>query len=220
MTYSNKKTKKTATVMGVLLGLAGIFNHGLFEILQGNNPTNGFFIEAIGEAQRFWTHGTEAAFTVIPSFLITGILVVLVGLVIIIWSLKYLRVKNGVMIFLSLLILLTLVGGGIGHILLFVPTCAFATQIDRSLDFWKQEIPEKVRNTLSGLWIYGLIATVVTWLILLELGIFGYFPGQDNPDAILSIVYVFLFSSVFFACITFVFAIAGDLEARRVKSKK
>jgi hypothetical protein len=44
---------------------SGIINHGLFEILQGNNSTNGFFIEAIGDANRFWVHGTEAAFTIL-----------------------------------------------------------------------------------------------------------------------------------------------------------
>ncbi len=216
MTYFNRKTRITTSVIGVLLGLAGIFNHGLFEILQGNQPTNGFYIDAIGEAHRFWIHGTEAAITVVHNFLITGILAVMVGLVIIVWSLKYLQKKNGATVFLALLILLTLVGGGVGHILLFVPTFAFATQINRSLDFWKQEIPERRRNILSKLWIYALIATSASWLILMELGIFGYFPGISNPDAILSVVYVFLFSSVFFASITFVCAFAGDLQERKL----
>ena len=216
MTYINKKTRITTSVIGVLLGLAGIFNHGLFEILQGNHSTNGFFIDAIGETHRFWIHGTEAAITVIHNFLVTGILAVLVSLVIIVWSLKFLQVKNGVKVFLALLILLTLVGGGVGHILLFVPTWAFATQINRSLDFWKQEIPERRRNILSKLWIYGLIATSITWLILMELGVFGYFPGISSPDAILNVVYVFLFSSVFFASITYVCAIAGDIQEHKV----
>ena len=215
MTYFNRKTRITTSVIGVLLGLAGIFNHGLFEILQGNQPTNGFYIDAIGEAHRFWIHGTEAAITVVRNFLITGILAVLVGLVIIVWSLRYLQKKNGVTIFLALLILLTLVGGGIGHIVLFVPTFAFARQINRSLDFWQQELPERLRKKLSALWIYGLITTSFAWLILMELGIFGYFPGISNPDAILNVVYVFLFSSVFFASITFICAFAGDIKERK-----
>ena len=54
MNYYNHKARATAATLGVLLGLSGIGNHGIFEIMQGNKPTNGLFIEAIGEAHRFW----------------------------------------------------------------------------------------------------------------------------------------------------------------------
>ena len=215
MTYLNKKTRITASAIGVLLGLSGIFNHGLFEILQGNTPTNGFYIEAIGENHRYWLYGTEGAFTVIHNFLITGISAVLVGLAIVFWSLKYIHLKHGATVFLSLLILLTLVGGGIGHIILFLPTWAFATRINKSPDWWKKIISVRLRKKLSAIWIYFLPATLISWLIVMELGIFGYFPGQGNPDTILNIVYIFLFSTVILACISFICAIAGDIEAQK-----
>ena len=83
MANINKKTSITSSAIGVLLGLAGIVNHGLFEILQGNITTNGFYIEAIGENHRFWLYGTEGAFTLIHNFLITGIFAILVGLTIV-----------------------------------------------------------------------------------------------------------------------------------------
>ncbi len=89
MASHNKRTKITASVIGVLLGMAGIINHGVFEILQGKRSTNGFFIDAIGEANRYWIHGTEAAFTIIPNYLLTGISVILVGLAVVFWSLNY-----------------------------------------------------------------------------------------------------------------------------------
>lgn len=194
--------------------MAGMLNHGVFEILQGNKPTNGFFIEAIGEAHRFWVHGTEAAFTIFHNYLLTGICVVLVGLTVIVWSLKYIHLKHGATVFLFLLILLTLVGGGIGYILLFLPTWAFSTRINKSLDWWKKNIPASWRKNLAALWPYGLVATCISWLTLMELGIFGFFPGQNNPDAILNIVFIFLFASVVLACATFICAIAGDIEER------
>ncbi|MBN2637036.1 MAG: hypothetical protein JXR61_12255 [Prolixibacteraceae bacterium] len=217
MIYFNKKTKITASVLGALLGLSGVINHGLFEVLQGYKPTNGFFIEAIGEAHRFWIHGTEAAFTVIHNYLVTGIFTILTGLAIVVWSLNYLHKKNGSAVLISLFILLTLVGGGIGFIILYLPTWAFATRINKSLDWWKKLLPERLRKILSLIWIYSLTAAVICWLIVMELGIFGYFPGQSNPDTILSIVFVFLFSTVALACITFICAIAGDIEKRNVK---
>lgn len=216
MPYFNKKIKITTTVIGVLLGLAGILNHGIFEILQGNNTTEGFFIEAIGKTHRFWIHGTEAAFTIIHNFLITGICAVLIGLAIIFWSIKYLHTKHGSTVFLLLLILLMLVGGGIGYIILFIPTWSFSTQINKSLKWWEKVLPVRLRNILSALWIFTLTATSISWLIVMELGIFGYFPGQNDPDTILTIVFVLLFSSAVLACITFICAIAGDIEERNL----
>lgn len=210
--YLNKRTRATVSVIGILLGLAGILNHGIFEILQGYIPTNGFYIEAIGEKQRFWLYGTEGAFTLIHNFLITGISAVLVGMAIIVWSIKYIHIKRGSSVFLALLILLTLVGGGIGHIILYLPTWAFATRIDKSLDWWKRVLSSQLRRKLAAIWIYLLTATVISWLIVMELGIFGYLPGKNHPDTILNIVYIFLFSTVILASITFICAISADIE--------
>jgi len=217
MNYYNQKTRITASIIGVLLGIAGLVNHGFFEVLQGNTPTNGFFIEAIGEANRFWIHGTEAAFTIIPNFLVTGICVILVSLAIILWSVKYIQVKYGATVFLSLLILLTFVGGGIGFIVLFLPTWAYATRINKSLDWWKNILPARLRKALSKLWIYGLATTSISWLIVMELGIIGYFPGQTNPDTILNTVFVFLFSTVILANFTYVCGFARDIEERELE---
>jgi hypothetical protein len=208
----NKKTRITASAVGVLLGLAGIVNHGIFEILQGNITTNGFYIEAIGENNRFWLYGTEGAFTLIHNFLISGIFAILVGLAIVVWSLKYIHAKHGATVFLALLILLTLVGGGIGHIILFLPTWAFVTRINKPLDWWKRKLSFQLRKKLATVWIFFLLATLISWLIVMELGIFGYFPGKDDPDIILNYVFIFLFSTVILACITFICAIAGDIE--------
>ena len=218
MNYYNQKARITTSIIGVLLGIAGLINHGLFEILQGNTPTNGVFIEAIGEANRFWVYGTEGAFTIIPNFLVTGICVILVSLAIILWSIKYIQVKHGVTIFLLLLILLAFVGGGIGYIILLLPTWAYATRIHKSLDWWKNKLPSRLRKRLSKLWIYGLATTSISWLIVLELGIFGYFPGQTNPDTILNIVFIFLFSTVILANFTFVCGFARDIEERELSS--
>jgi hypothetical protein len=215
MAYFNKNTKITASAIGVLLGLAGILNHGLFEILQGNIATNGFYIEAIGENHRYWIYGTEGAFTLIHNFLITGISAVLVGLAIVFWSIKYIHTKHGATVFLLLLILLTLVGGGIGHIILFIPTWAFATRINKSLNWWKRILSFQLRKKLAGIWIYFLTATLISWLVVMELGIFGYFPGPNNPDTIINIVFIFLFSTVILACISFISAIAKDIEEQK-----
>ncbi len=218
MVSFNKHIRITASAIGVLLGLSGILNHGLFEILQGYKPTNGFFIEAIGETHRFWLYGTEGAITLINNYLITGIAAVITGLAIIIWSLKYIHKKFGSTIFLLLLVLLTLVGGGIGYIVLFLPTWAFATRINKPLFWWEKALPVRLRKTISALWIYSLPATLISWLIVMELGIFGFLPGQNNPDVVLNIVFILLFSSVILASVTFICAISRDIEERKLSA--
>ena len=136
-------TRVIATTIGVILGLSGI-NHGFFEFLQGDTPTNGLVIQAIGEAQRFWELGTEEAFTILPNFLVSGILSMLVGLTIVIWSLWFIQTKHGRTVFLGLFILLFLVGGGIGQIALFIPAWAFATRMDKPLTWWKEVLPRRL----------------------------------------------------------------------------
>jgi hypothetical protein len=111
--------------------------------------------------------------------------------------------------------LLTLVGGGIGHIIFFLPTWAFATRINKSLDWWKKLLSIHLRKTLSSIWIYFLLATIISWLVVMELGIFGYFPRQENPDTILNIVFIFFFSTVILSCISFICAIAGDIQEHK-----
>lgn len=216
MNYYNQKTKITSSTLGVLLGLGGLLNRGIFEVIQGNTPTNGFFIEAIGKAERYWVHGTEGAFTIIHNFLATGIIVLLISIGIVAWSLKYIQLKNGATIFLILLILLTAFGGGIGHILLSILTWAYATRINKSLKWWERMLPEKLRKSLSKIWLFALLFTSASWLIVMELGIFGYFPGQKNPDTILNIVFIFLFSAVIFANITYICGFAKDIEERKL----
>ena len=211
--YSHR-TRIAASVIGALLGLAGILNHGIFEILQGDVPTKGFFIEAIGEAHRFWIHGTEGAVTFVPNFLATGILAILVGLALIAWSAMYVQKKHGATVLLILFVLLTLVGGGIGHLVMFLPTWAYATRIRKPLTWWRRRLTGSAGKTLSRLWSYGLAATVLLWLTVMELGVFGYFPLQTDPDTILNIVLVFLLASVLMANFTFVCAMARDVEER------
>jgi len=145
----NRATKIIVSTIGVLLGIAGL-DHGFFEILQGNTPTDGLIIQAIGDAQQMWFYGTEEAFTIIPNFLVTGILAVLVSLAIIVWSVGFLHTRHGASIFGLLFIALFLVGGGIAAQIMFVPvTWAVATRINKPLTWWRKVLPEGIRGILA-----------------------------------------------------------------------
>jgi hypothetical protein len=139
----NRATRIIVSTIGVVLGIAGM-EHGFFETLQGNTRTDGLIIQAIGDAQQMWFYGTEEAFTILPNFLATGILAMLVGLAIIVWSVWFIHRKNGALVFGLLFILLFLFGGGIAAQIVFVPFIwAAATRITKPLNWWRRILPDQ-----------------------------------------------------------------------------
>lgn len=216
--FSNlNATRIIATTIGVIFGFGGM-NHGFFEFLQGNVPTDGPVIQAIGPAQRFWVLGTEEAFTILPTFLLAGLMSMLVGLAIIIWSLGYLQSKHGTMVFLLLFILLFLVGGGIGQVAFFIPAWAFATRMDKPLTWWRKALPRSTWPLLSTLWPVALVLSSIAILIGLEMAVFGYFPGITDPEAIQNTCLLFVLASAILNIIAFIAGFGHDLQRMEAKT--
>ncbi|REG10987.1 hypothetical protein [Pelolinea submarina] len=207
-------TRTIATTVGVFFGLFSSINHGIFEILQGNNPTDNLLINAIGPMQRFWAEGTEPAFTILPNYLLTGIAAVLVGIAIILWSISYLPTKHGRRIYLALFILSFLVGGGIGQAFFFIPAWAFATRMDKPLNGWKKLLPQRSWLFLAHLWRFTLPMAVILMLIGLEMAIFGYFPGNLSIEELMNTNMIFVFGSAIMFVISFVAGFGQELLSR------
>ena len=203
-------TRVIATTVGLIFAISGM-NHGLFEALQGSKPTGGLFIQAIGDAQRFWPLGTEDAFTIVPNFLATGVLAMLVGLAIIIWSIRFLPSRRGRVVFLGLFVLLFLVGGGIGQLAFFIPAWAFATRIGKPLTWWGKVLPPGVRPFLSRSWAVTLALSSIAILIGLEIAVFGYVPGMTDPERIQAVALLFVLASAILNIITFIAGLGHDL---------
>lgn len=181
-------TRMVASTFGVLVGLAGI-DHGIFETLQRNGGPGNLMIEAIGPAQRFWEYGTEPALTVIPSFLVTGILSIIVGLGVILWSVMFVDRKYGAGVLLLLSILLFLVGGGFAPIFLAILAVITATRINKPLAWWRRYIPVAIQAFLAWLWPGSLIAFVLVFIISVEIAIFGYpFVGLWGAEATMALL--------------------------------
>ena len=201
-----------AATIGVFFGLFSGVNHGFFEILQGNKSTNGLLISAIGEGQRFWLEGHEPAFTIVPNFMITGILSVIVGGAIVIWSVRFLPTRHGRTVFLGLFILSFLVGGGIGQVFFFLPAWAFATRMNKPLTWWRKILLRRSWPFLSKLWPGTLVLATVVMLVGVEIAIFGYFPGLAEPEAIQNTAMLFVFSSAALYVISFIAGLGHDLR--------
>jgi hypothetical protein len=211
----NRATRIIVSTIGVFLGLSGI-DHGFFEILQGNTPTSSLIINAIGPEHIMWEYGGEAAFTLIPNFLLTGILANLVGILIIIWSVGFIHRKHGATIFGLLLILLFLVGGGIAAPILFgLPTWAAATRINKPLIWWQKVFPPVMRGVLAKVWPITLTIGMISVLIGLYIAITGIVPGVDPSEVerILSVDWFFVFGGgLGMFLISIVCGFAADIE--------
>jgi hypothetical protein len=109
-----KATKAVATFFGVVAGIAGL-EHGYFEVLQGNARPTGLMIPSMGPPcipEKVW-NGCEPAMTVLPNFLVTGILALIISVAVIVWTAAFLQRKNGGAVLIMLSIALLLFGGGI-----------------------------------------------------------------------------------------------------------
>jgi hypothetical protein len=211
----NAEINKTNTikiitmVLGISLALSGL-HHGFFEILQGSKFTGSLYIESIGKEFQYWDNG-DPAFTLIPNFLITGIAAVCVSITVIIWSAFFIDKQKGVLVFLLLFILLTLVGGGIGHIAFFLPVWGYATRMDKPLKWWRKILPKGLRKVISRIWLPSMIITSLSFITALEISVFGV-PGLNDDQAIMNWCNLFLLIAFIFIHITFISGFAYKIE--------
>jgi hypothetical protein len=162
-------------MVGILCGISGL-EHGFFETLQGSAAPDGLLIAAIGPAHRFWPGGTETALTIVPNFLITGILAMLASALVIAWSAAFIHRKYGAAVFLLLSVVQFLVGGGFAQIFLVLVTAAAATQIGAPLDWWRRLLPAGAHRLLGRGWLVLLVVFSAGFLGAMIAAVFGYFP--------------------------------------------
>ena len=93
------KTRIAASILGIFAGLGGGVFHGIGEILQGNVAPNGIYIQAWPAMQA--TSG-EPAMTIVPNFLLTGILAIIGGIIVTIWAATFIERKNGGLVLILL----------------------------------------------------------------------------------------------------------------------
>jgi hypothetical protein len=152
--------RTTASVFGVYAGLLGM-EHGFFETLQGNVAPKGIKILAVGPPGLPFPFGHEPAMTLVPNFLLTGILAMIFGLLIIIWAGMFVQKKHGAEVLFLLSIILLLVGGGFGPITLLITASVTATGIDRPLIWWQSHLPPNLKRILAKLWPWFFIGALL-----------------------------------------------------------
>jgi hypothetical protein len=154
-----KATRIVAATFGILAGIAGL-GHGVTEILQGNIRPASFMFASIGTPcvpEKAW-HACEPAMTILPNLLIAGILTVLMGLLIMLWSVAFLQRKNGGSLLILLSVVLLLVGGGFFPPLIGIAGGIAGTRINKPLG---DKPVGGLARFASRLWPWPLVILVV-----------------------------------------------------------
>jgi len=211
-------THITVAIVGILCGISGI-EHGFFETLQGNTVPNKLLISAIGPANRFWPGGTETALTIIPNFFITGLLAILAGMLVIIWSASSVQKQHGSAIFFLLSLFQFLVGGGFAQIFLVLMTTIAATQINTPWKGWHWLLPGFLRRFLSLIWLALLIIFGLTLLSSMFAAIFGFIPMVSSlldlkTENMTGLLYSLGYSMLILLPLTILSGLAHDIKRK------
>jgi hypothetical protein len=155
--------------------------------------------------------------TVIPSYLVTGILAMLAGALVIIWSAGFVQRKYGSGVFFLLSLFQFLVGGGFAQIFLVLMVTLAATQINAPWKGWRILMPGFLRRFLGKLWLFMLVLFAITLLGSMFAAIFGFIPLVSSLFTLTtSDMTEFLYSLAYFMLIllplTILAGLAHDVE--------
>jgi len=208
--FRNKAIESTVTIFAVALAIAGC-SHGFFEMLQGFKPTPSIGIDSVGPELGLW--GEDPAFTLIPNYLITGAIAFLLGLVIIVWAIKFLDTNRAVPVLLALFVLQTLAGGGVGYIPFYLILCAWATRMDKPLSGLAR-LPAGLRGGLAVIWKPLAITGAILWVLALAESILGITAPTIGDQNTLYLVWTMLLAVLVLMQMAFIGAGARDLKNR------
>lgn len=150
-----RATRVVAAALGAFAGFGGP-EHGYFEILRGNTRPEGLMIEAMGppcDPEQVWNL-CEPAMTVIPSFLVTGVVATILGLVTMVWAVGFVHTRRGGPVLILLSVALLLAGGGLFPPVIGMVAGAFATRINAPVS----RPAGSVTRFLAALWPWPLVA--------------------------------------------------------------
>ena len=162
----NKKNLKPFTFSTVVLKLyaciVGLI-HGFGEIFQAGKPISSPLITALDatiDPEQLW-HAGLPAFTIIPNYLLSGIITVLVCIIIMLIVLLSKKIKHSDISCVVLFVFLFFFGGG------FIPPfIGLVTSISYTIYMRRNKTNDYFKNTqvvLSALW-QSILVVLVLWL--------------------------------------------------------
>jgi len=128
--------------------------------------------------------------SIIPNYLVTGILATFFSLIYLVWAIMFVQRQNGGLVLILLSIVMLLVGGGIFPPIIGIIIGALGTAINAPLTWWRAHLSVGQRHFLGKVWPPSFVACLIAWLLLFPgVNILGYFFGLDNPNLTLILIF-------------------------------
>ncbi len=137
--------------------------------MQGDVAPAGVMISSMGPPcvpEEIW-NACEPAMTILPSFLLTGIVAVVLGMIAMVWSLFFITKRRGGLVLIVLSLAMLLFGGGIFPPVIGMVGGAVGTRINTPIAWWRKRFSGGAGRFLAALWPW----TVVVFFV----GLFGQF---------------------------------------------
>jgi hypothetical protein len=150
------------SIFGIVVGLASI-EHGVGEISQRSARPAGLLIQSWADTAAFSVLAGEPALTVLPTFVLSGILTVMVASALSVWSVFFVQRRGGGLVLILLSLILLLVGGGLGPPLIGVILGVAALRMHA---LPRHEV-RRLLLPLAWVWKWALVAGVAGYLALL-----------------------------------------------------
>ena len=206
----NKATMKLFLTLGILAGIMGM-EHGIGEVLEGNRPTQGVFILSWPDSAFFEIMAGEPAMTLIPNYLLTGLLAIIFSCLFLTVLAKPSLNRKAVPLLFALLVLMLLAGAGFGPPILGLFAVLIARKRDSPLKLWSK-LPLTLHRLLSRLWPWSFGFCLLGWLMLFPgAALIAFFTGVDH--ALLMLIPILV--AFAFIPITLLLGFSHDLWERK-----
>jgi hypothetical protein len=192
------------------MGLGGI-EHGIGEVLQGNTVPGGVIFPSWPDSAFFRIVSGEPAMSIIPDFLVTGILAILISLAFTMWVTMFIHKRNGGLFLILLSIAMLLVGGGIFPPIIGILIGLLGTRINAPLTWWRVHLPISLQHSLGKLWPWSFTVCLIAWLLLFPgMSIIDYFFGVNDPN----LTYVSMLCAFGFLLLTIITGFVKDAQQK------
>lgn len=182
--------RAVASIFGALAGLGGLL-HAIGEILQGNVAPDGIVINSWTVGPIATNMGGDPGMTIVPNFLVTGILCLIASLAVIVWAVAFVRRKNGGWVLLFLTIVMLLVGGGFGPPMLGILASVAGIGIMEPSARRRTRLSTNIRRFLAKLWpwVFGAYVINGAFLVIGHI-ILVFFFGMSNDQVFVNSLFL------------------------------
>ncbi len=178
-------SRASISVFGVIISFAGI-EHGIGEILQGNQAPTGVMIASWPTSPFFRMLAGEPAMTIIPNLLATGMLAILTTVIFLMLSTAWLNKKFAGWMMIPVAIAMLLSGAGMSPPILVVILSVATIVMHNPTRKIRSRKRTSFHQLRAKLWQGTLILSVICWLAVLPgLPLLDYFSDVNSPLLVL-----------------------------------